>query len=115
MTGACGIDCDCCPIFNATHDRELAEELASQWCQDGHEDASPDWFHCEGCHAADDEVWSSDCAIRECCINARGLETCAQCAAFPCDTILSFECDGIPHHQAAVERLRQQAERLHGS
>jgi len=109
VTGACGIECERCPIYIAAHDADYAEELAQQWRRDGHSEAKADWFRCEGCHGADEVVWGDDCAIRECCKTSRGLDNCSRCEVFPCDTINEFANDGIPHHREAVESLRQRA------
>ena len=104
----CGIDYRDCGIRKAACDPLEGEREAERWRKRGHEDASAEWFKCQGCHGPTEFVWSSKCTIRP-CAKERGLSNCSQCSDFPCEQILAFEGDGSPHHCRAVGRLRELA------
>jgi hypothetical protein len=107
MIAPCGIICTDCPVYKAALDKSKAEVLAEQWKGYGYPDALPEWFKCQGCHGDDSLVWGSDCEIRDCCIKTMKLDNCSSCEKFPCELIEKFENDGVEHHKAAVEYLKQ--------
>jgi hypothetical protein len=45
------------------------------------------------------------CLMRPCAI-ARGVDSCGDCAEFPCAVLLAFEQDGVPHHRGVTKSLR---------
>ena len=84
MVGVCCIDCSQCDIQLAPNDPELAARLVVHFKSLGHEEANADWFHCQGCRGTRDPLihWSHDCALLQCCVDARGLEYCYECEDF---------------------------------
>ena len=104
---ACGMDCTQCEIRLAPHDPEIAGSLVCWFRDHGYPEAEPGWFHCGGCFGGLESHWSADCPIMRCCAMERKLSSCAECPDFPCELILEFEQDGMPHHATAIARLRR--------
>ncbi|MGE4302290.1 MAG: DUF3795 domain-containing protein [Victivallaceae bacterium] len=65
--------------------------------------------HCDGCKS--DDCWCSTCTFKSCAMS-KAIDSCAECDSFPCEHMVAFSNDGIPHHKSAVENLR--AIREHG-
>lgn len=89
LFGKCGVNCGRCPGFAGN--ARTGEDR--QWCSDGWAKyigarLKPESIHCLGCQAP--EPWKSgsilpdrNCIIRPCAVKT-GVETCAQCSAYPC-------------------------------
>ena len=58
---------------------------------------------CPGCKS-DNEC--GDCQIKS-CAESKELEHCGLCKEFPCEIIINFNNDGIPHHGESLENLKQ--------
>jgi hypothetical protein len=58
---------------------------------------------CPGCKG--DALCGPDCKIKV-CASAKGLVSCADCGTFPCQILLDFANDGVPHHHWALENLQ---------
>lgn len=82
----CGVVCATCDAFIATqnNDPALFAKLAEQFKQNFGEDIAPEKIRCDGCMNDGAHIgFCFECAIRKCVIE-RGIETCADCAEFPC-------------------------------
>jgi hypothetical protein len=58
---------------------------------------------CPGCKG--DALCGPDCKIKVCAAGQR-FTSCADCDVFPCQILLDFANDGIPHHHWALENLQ---------
>lgn len=59
-------------------------------------------YNCEGCKGY---CICGPCKIKP-CAEEKSLGSCADCTDFPCEHILTFENDGMPHHNDAGANLR---------
>ncbi|MDP2859200.1 MAG: DUF3795 domain-containing protein [Bacillota bacterium] len=85
----CGLYCGACGTLSAT--------------EKGGTDASGE--RCMGCKS--DLLargCKEKCRMRPCAVS-RGLDSCGDCAEFPCAILLAFERDGVAHHNAVVRNL----------
>lgn len=88
----CGNDCSRCPSFreNLVTDEDR-QRCSAGWLKYHGFRYSPDkLLCCDGCQAPDDEnpVRYLNCLIRRCALH-NSAETCAHCAAYPCEELLS--------------------------
>jgi len=88
----CGLDCNECPVFQATRADDQAQKvwLAMEYS------APSDCFHpsdmtCLGCHQQSHPLskMCRACEIRR-CASQHVLNTCAECYEFPCVLIERF-------------------------
>ena len=89
--GACGMDCTSCPIPTIHTDIASAQHWVNQfqaWNLIGHDEGAQEILahgpYCEGCYGDRPTHWSPECWILACCIDTKHLDTCAECADFPC-------------------------------
>jgi len=47
-----------------------------------------------------------DCVLRSCALG-KGLTHCAQCSNFPCQELVDFSNDGLPHHSEVLDNVRR--------
>lgn len=69
--------------------------------------------NCHGCGCGCGTCAASDhhkrCELYKCCVAQRQLETCAECAEFPCSTLIQFCYSPVwLHHLPVIENLRRQ-------
>ncbi len=94
----CGLYCGACPLFLATEAGSL-ETLAGP-------DLGAESLRCLGCRSEKVSVYCLNCSMKK-CASHQGLVSCAACADFPCRVLMSFDRDGIPHHQGVVDSLQE--------
>ena len=99
----CGIYCPQCSFLTAfeTGRREHLSALPEQYdkCKDAD---LADIGDCPGCK---NENICGNCNIKECAAG-RKISSCAECDSFPCELVLEFGNDGVPHHLQALDNLR---------
>ena len=97
----CGIYCEQCSGRAANADGDWAH-LAGfpEKYKAGRPNLSD--YDCEGCKGRN---LCGPCAIKDCAA-PRGVDSCADCADFPCEVVEAFGNDGVPHHRQALENLR---------
>ncbi len=108
LIAICGLDCAACDIYRASQDAAIAQKLTERFRSQGHPDAQPSWFHCNGCLGDRGQCWSGDCWIWQCCAGQRGLERCSACPEFPCQRLQEWAAKGS-RYSAALERLKGMA------
>ena len=85
----CGLDCRMCEAYSATMDNDLQKivVLSKNW-SNGNFEFKPQDIWCEGCHQDGTRLfkWCRECPMRQCGIE-KNIESCAQCADFPCEII----------------------------
>jgi hypothetical protein len=64
---------------------------------------------CKGCLSDVLAIPCRICGIRE-CAQGRGLTNCSQCPDMPCQLVIDFNNDGMPHHGEALVNLERQKE-----
>lgn len=82
LAGCCGIYCGLCPRYQS--------KAASR---------------CPGCKVLSLTV---SCKRYNCCVKKNGLETCAECADFPCDKYENFfDWDSFVSHKVCLPNLQR--------
>ncbi|MFW9848401.1 MAG: DUF3795 domain-containing protein [Candidatus Thorarchaeota archaeon] len=85
----CGINCKECPAYLATinNDDDLRASTREKWDTPEFPVAVED-INCEGCKSESGVhfKWCGQCTIRG-CASERGVETCAHCDEYICDTL----------------------------
>lgn len=106
----CGLECRSCPALLATArgDEEALAEVAARWSRVAGREIRAEAIMCDGCESDTGRVneFCAVCAIRK-CGRSRGFSTCADCADYPCRTLLDFspfesEC------RPRLDRLRRE-------
>ncbi len=104
----CGLNCGGCPAFHAALRLTEAERqvVAEKWNVDfggSHTVADIDCVGCthEGRHAP---YCESGCEIRKCAVG-RAVTTCAECAAYGCESLAGFLAV-VPDARANLEARR---------
>jgi len=95
----CGLYCGACSFKLArdTNDMEHVRRMPARY--DAHKHTLPE--ACPGCRL---ENQCGPCAIRD-CARGKALDHCGQCRDFPCERLLQFSRDGVPHHGASLANL----------
>ena len=112
LVAPCGLYCGACFIYIA---RKRCDEAALDaaakgiterrgWVIKPKED-----LVCDGCLSSQLAIVCSRCVMRACALE-KGITYCAQCADFPCQTIIDFNNDGRPHHSEVLANVRRQQE-----
>ena len=103
----CGNHCSRCPSFreNLVTDEDR-QRCSEGWLKYHGFRYSPEkLLRCDGCQALDDEkpVRYLNCLVRRCALH-NGVETCAHCAAYPCEELLG-KIPGTDWRDRIVARL----------
>ncbi len=101
MLAYCGLYCEQCSYKRAHDDRD-EKHLKSIPYAPTHRSLLE--CGCDGCKG--EHCICTVCKIKP-CIEDKGYDSCADCESFPCKIIEAFGNDGIPHHQQAMENLKQ--------
>ena len=103
----CGLVCTECPAYRGhkENDIELLERAAKVWSDAYGETLTADSIRCEGCKSASGVKGETCvmCKVRVCAID-RGVESCALCDDYGCDTL-----EEILHH---APEARQKLEEI---
>jgi Protein of unknown function (DUF3795) len=104
----CGIICSECEAYKATQsgDQSELEHVAAAWREQFSPDITAAGIICEGCLATEGPqcTYCSECPIRACAID-RGLQSCAHCDDYDCDTIAQF-LSHTPGVGEALDKMR---------
>jgi hypothetical protein len=98
MLAYCGLFCEQCS-FKAAHDEQDDKHLKQIPYPFTKQDLSK--YNCECCKGF---CICGPCKIKP-CASAKNIDSCADCDDFPCEYIIKFSNDGIPHHKKAVSNL----------
>ncbi|MBN1858834.1 DUF3795 domain-containing protein [Candidatus Bipolaricaulota bacterium] len=117
--GACGLDCASCEIRTFPVDQAAARVVVAWfkkkgWLNkdEGVSEALERKMVCHGCLGDRTAHWSADCWILQCCVDEKGLQSCAQCASFPCERLSAWSRKD-PSYDHALKRLRAIRSRHH--
>lgn len=95
MLAYCGLQCDSCPIFLATLEKdkskqlELRKSIAADCREHYNMQLRPeDITDCDGCTSDSGRIFQecSKCKIRK-CVQTKRLESCAYCKDFACSKL----------------------------
>lgn len=90
MISYCGLDCSICEEYLATQAKNKTEltKIAKQWTDSKKFEVkiSPQSVLCDGCKTGKRLSFhcSESCIIKKCC-KEKALESCAECADYPCE------------------------------
>ena len=100
MLAYCGLYCLQCSgkLAYEENDRKHLENIAFAWAKK--KDLAE--YNCECCKG---RSICGHCEIFP-CASEKDIDSCADCADFPCEHVTAFENDGMPHHKTAVANLR---------
>jgi len=64
---------------------------------------------CEGCLSSVLGFPCHSCGFRD-CSQKKGLTNCSQCSDAPCQWLVDFSNDGVPHHSEVLDSIKRQKE-----
>lgn len=89
----CGNDCSACPGYIATKndDNEARAKIAEEWSKQFGGDFKASDVNCDGCTdiAGRHVGYCAMCGVRK-CASAKGVENCAYCSDYACETLVNF-------------------------
>ncbi|MBP7936021.1 MAG: DUF3795 domain-containing protein [Phycisphaerae bacterium] len=90
----CGLDCGECEAYAATQTNDQAglAQVAQKWTrQYGGREYRADMCVCDGCPSGKriSTAHAATCGVRT-CATARGVQTCAHCPDYGCETLKGF-------------------------
>lgn len=104
----CGLVCDECPAYLATqaNDDEMRSKIAAEWSESLGGALTKEDINCDGCLGTEGRKvgYCNECPIRVCAVE-RGMENCAHCSSYACDSLERF-FKGAPAAKALLDSLR---------
>lgn len=95
MTAPCGLDCFNCPVFLANDNEKIRAMVAAKM------GIPPEQAVCKGCRGEKGKcpIIPVSCHVYP-CAEEKGLESCADCADFPCDHLHPYadRAANLPHN-----------------
>jgi len=90
MIARCGFTCDACMAFTDNNHTAADQALVAEgWARYYDVVVPPEKIRCNGCLAQDRGGYAypdPNCPIAP-CVTAKGLDTCAECADYPCEKL----------------------------
>lgn len=103
-----GINCAGCDAYKATQAQDETElaRVAARWAAEYDPSMTAETIRCDGCLATTGPLCSycSECPVRACAID-RGVESCAYCPDYGCQTIEGFLAHA-PNLRKVLDSLR---------
>lgn len=110
LAAPCGLYCGACSILLAGRrgDQALLRQIAEVLTvQQGQPIQAKDLI-CTGCLSTGSvAVVCRHCEIRACALR-RGFRRCGECPDLPCERLVAFSRDGLPHHGEVLENILHQ-------
>ncbi len=108
MIAYCGLDCTTCPAHLAwkTNDNNLREKQAVEWGSPEYPLTTKD-IDCIGCTVNDEPKFKycGACSVKA-CASKRGVETCAHCSDYGCDTLEAWFAQMGDTSRQRLEKIR---------
>jgi len=110
MIAVCGLNCSECDIFQASSNRELAQQIVDWFKKERDTEVKIEDIRCLGCRGDRAKHWSPDCWILKCCVDEKGLEYCFQCGDFQCEKLKEWAEENKSYGEALyrLEEMRMQ-------
>ncbi|HPF56669.1 MAG TPA: DUF3795 domain-containing protein, partial [Clostridiales bacterium] len=91
MTCCCGHDCARCVTYRATveNNDELRKQAQKFYHEEFGKDIPLEKIRCKGGRSDEMFFMCGDCPWVKCC-RERGLDTCSQCADYPCPPLADY-------------------------
>lgn len=105
LVGKCGAYCGSCKIYKAAHDSDEKAIFDMSFATR----CTIDQIRCEGCGSKDRFPLTKGCIYRK-CAKGRGLEACAFCQEYPCESISEYYAevlDGDKEHLENSARMKE--------
>ena len=87
LLAPCGIDCEVCPVYRATRDKDQKSIKKLIGAYEGKipglEKISEEDIQCEGCLSENVSIICRTCSVRD-CTREKGYSGCHECDDFPC-------------------------------
>ena len=93
----CGLYCGACDVLRANEEGTV-EQAAQEW------NMKPEELRCCGCKSTVNAVYCVECELKK-CAEAKQIEFCFKCDAFPCERLVAFKNDECPHHSIVLKNL----------
>ncbi|MFW9920021.1 MAG: DUF3795 domain-containing protein [Candidatus Thorarchaeota archaeon] len=104
----CGLNCDECPAFIAkrTNNDTLREDTLKKWGSPEYP-LTKDDINCDGCKSSGGALFKfcGTCSVRK-CASQKGVETCAHCPDYGCDTLEEWLSHAGDKPREILENLR---------
>ncbi|MGD8456437.1 MAG: DUF3795 domain-containing protein [Anaerolineales bacterium] len=107
MIAKCGLECTKCGAYIATqnNDLEALQKMADEAKKQYNLDYTAEQSRCTGCLSDGVKIQYTDqCEVRRCAVE-RGVENCAYCDEYGCETISGFLANA-PKAKENLEKIR---------
>ncbi len=107
MIAKCGLDCTQCDAYIATinNDIEALQKMADAAKEQFNIEFTAEQGRCTGCSSDGVKIgYTEQCEVRKCAVE-KGVENCAFCGDFGCETITAF-LENAPKAKANLEKIR---------
>ena len=107
MIAKCGLVCNECDAYIATQNNDLAalQKMSEEASKQFNKTFTVEDSMCTGCLSAGIQCpYCDECAVRLCALD-KGVENCAYCEDFGCETITAF-IEHAPKARTNLEAIR---------
>jgi hypothetical protein len=108
MIAYCGLDCSVCDAYIATQKNDLAalQKMAEEASRQLGLALTAQDSMCDGCIGDGRQIgYCAQCGVRSCAM-ARGVENCAHCPDYSCETLDAFLVQAVKA-RANLEQIRR--------
>lgn len=110
LVAPCGLYCGACSVRLAgkRNDLKLLGQIAEVLTIQQGQPIKVEDLACEGCLSNDVvAIVCRNCELRACALQ-KGLRHCSECPDSPCEKLVAFSKDGLPHHGEVLESIKRQ-------
>lgn len=110
LIAPCGLYCGACSIRLAgkRRDQQLLAQIAEVLTIQQGQPIKVEDLACDGCLSSDVvAIVCRNCELRACALN-KGIRHCSECSDSPCQPLVDFSKDGLPHHAEVLDSIQCQ-------
>ena len=110
LVAPCGLYCGACSIRLAgkRRDAKLLKKIADVLTIQRGQSIQAGDLWCDGCLSKETiAIVCRNCELRACALQ-RGLQHCSECPDSPCQQLVDFSRDGLPHHGEVLGDIESQ-------